>query len=236
MLLDDEFLASASDDPYGSVIAACERMSAQFENDHPWSLKEFDAMVEVFTFIEALNEAGLTGMALAQPDLSSRDLEERCQSLSKCINQFRLAVEKEHQVQKIASVKSRMTLGIGRGFAYQFSEADVHRVQVLISELRMHIVESTFFDDAHRARILKRLEKLQSELHKKMSDLDRFWGLIGDAGVALGKFGTDAKPLVDRITEISQIVWNTQKQAEGLPSSTEFPLLSNNQESGRSNT
>jgi hypothetical protein len=30
-----------------------------------------------------------------------------------------------------------------------------------------------------------------------MSNLDRLWGLIGEAGVALGKFGKDAKPLVD---------------------------------------
>lgn len=73
--------------------------------------------------------------------------------------------------------------------------------------------------------LLLRLEKVQSEMHKKMSDLDRFWGLIGDAGVALGKFGTEAKPIVDRIREISEIVWRTQARAEELPSNTPLPLL-----------
>lgn len=69
------------------------------------------------------------------------------------------------------------------------------------------------------------MERLQSELHKKGSDLDKFWGLIGDAGVAIGKFGKDAKPFVDRIREITGIVWRTQSAAEELPSGTKIPFL-----------
>ena len=66
---------------------------------------------------------------------------------------------------------------------------------------------------------------MQSELHKRVSDLDRFWGLIGDAGVVLGKFGEDAQPFVERIREIAEIVWRTQSRAEELPSGTHPPLL-----------
>ena len=69
------------------------------------------------------------------------------------------------------------------------------------------------------------MEKIQSELHKKVSDLDRFWGLIGDAGVVIGKFGNDAKPIVDRIKEIADIVWRTQSRSEELPSGTTTPFL-----------
>ena len=42
-----------------------------------------------------------------------------------------------------------------------------------------------------------RLERLQSELHKTVPDIDRIWGMFEEAGVMLGKFGKDAKPLVD---------------------------------------
>jgi hypothetical protein len=65
-----------------------------------------------------------------------------------------------------------------------------------------------------------------------MSDLDRFWGLIGDAGVVLGKLGNDAKPFVDRIKEIADIVWNTQSRAEELPSGTRPPLLEDRSRDG----
>lgn len=87
------------------------------------------------------------------------------------------------------------------------------------------ISESKLFDENHKSRLLKRLERLQSELHKKVSDLDRFWGLIGEAGVAIGKFGNDVKPIVDRIREIAEIVWRTQARGEELPSGMPIPML-----------
>ena len=46
-----------------------------------------------------------------------------------------------------------------------------------------------------------------------------------DAGVALGKFGIAAKPFVDRVKEIAEIVWRTQARAEELPSGTKLTLL-----------
>ena len=62
--------------------------------------------------------------------------------------------------------------------------------------------------------------------------MDRFWGLIGDAGVVVGKLGNDAKPIVDRIREIADIVWRTQSRAEELPSGTKLPQLENKPSSG----
>jgi hypothetical protein len=57
---------------------------------------------------------------------------------------------------------------------------------------------------------------MQRELHKTTSDLDRFWGFIGEAGIAIGKFGNDIKPLVDRINELAKIVWKTIALKETL--------------------
>jgi hypothetical protein len=116
---------------------------------------------------------------------------------------------------------------LGDGFVYEFSDNQVKRIQVILNELRGLIGNSDYFDEDHKDRILRRLEKLQSELHKKVSDLDRLWGLVGDAGVALAKLGTDAKPIVDRIKELTYITWDAQKKSEGIARDTEFPLLEN---------
>lgn len=102
-------------------------------------------------------------------------------------------------------------------------------MQLLVNEIRAHISENLKIDSDHKAWLLKRLEHLQAELHKKMSDLDRFWGLIGDAGIALGKFGLDAKPIVDLVREIADIVWQTQTRAEEPPSVTSMPFLEKRQ-------
>ncbi|MDP2127397.1 MAG: hypothetical protein Q8K97_08455 [Pseudohongiella sp.] len=129
-------------------------------------------------------------------------------------NQFMSAIDKKMKT-------------LDKGFFYEFTDGDLQRIQQLINELRDQIVESTLFKEDHRRRLLKRLETLQSEIHKKMSDIDRIWGLVGDAGIAIGKFGEDAKPFVERIKELSQIAWKTQARAEELPSSSVNPLLEN---------
>jgi hypothetical protein len=126
---------------------------------------------------------------------------------------------------ELNKLRKQFSTKFGNPFFYEFTDGDISRIQVLLNELREIISSSAEFDEKHKRRLLKRLESLQSELHKKMSDLDHFWGLVGDAGVVLGKFGQDAKPLVDRIKEITKITWRTQSRAEELPSDTSSPAL-----------
>ncbi|PQP13997.1 hypothetical protein C5615_28190 [Burkholderia cepacia] len=155
----------------------------------------------------------------------SGDLTEDCQILKKYLDQYEEVYKSEVSKQRLSSLKSRFSAALGNTFAYHFTDGDVSRIQTLINELRELVSQSDGFESDHKARLLKRLERLQSEIHKNVSDLDRFWGLIGDAGVVLGKLGTNAKPLVDRIKEIADIVWRTQSITEQLPTGTPPPLL-----------
>lgn len=130
--------------------------------------------------------------------------------------------KKKHQFLSIIESKKKE---LNKGFFYEFTDGDLNRSQELINELRNEISGSELFEPEHKQRLLKRLEKVQSELHKKMSDVDRIWGLVGDAGIVIGKFGKDSKPIVDRIKELSQIAWRTQSHTEELPSGSNNPLL-----------
>jgi len=134
-------------------------------------------------------------------------------------------VRENKESGELNKFRKQFATKFGNPFFYEFTDGDISRIQVLLNELREIISSSTEFDEKHKRRLLKRLESLQSELHKKMSDLDHFWGLVGDAGVVLGKLGKDAKPLVDRIKEITKITWRTQSRAEELPSDTSNPAL-----------
>jgi len=100
--------------------------------------------------------------------------------------------------------------------AYVFSDDDFATIQKLINEIRDLITSSDIITANHKRRLLERLERMQRELHKTTSDLDRFWGFIGEAGIAIGKFGNDIKPLVDRINELAKIVWKTIALKETL--------------------
>ena len=66
---------------------------------------------------------------------------------------------------------------------------------------------------------------MQSELHKKVSDLDRFWGFFIDASIVVGQMGENAKPMVEVIRQIVRIIWPTQTRAYELPSDVPFKLL-----------
>lgn len=125
----------------------------------------------------------------------------------------------------VEKTKSKYKLVFGSEFCYEFTEGDLKQIQSILNELRDLITNSKEFEEDHKRRLLNKLEKLQKELHKKVSTLDNIWGLVGDAGVVIGKFGEDAKPIVDRITALVNIVWRVQSMAEELPLGTPYPLL-----------
>ena len=165
------------------------------------------------------------GLAFSPPSLGT-DREENINFIRDFFNSASRGLDKQITNVTIRNAHDRFLIKFGAGFTYEFSDGDLKRVQTLLNELRELISTSELFDANHKERILRKLEALQMELHKKVSSLDKFWGLIGEGGVALGKFGKDAKPFVDRIKEIAQIVWWTQARAEELPSGTPLTLLS----------
>jgi hypothetical protein len=108
---------------------------------------------------------------------------------------------------------------------YEFSDADFKRVHDLIRELRELIRASTLITDDHKRRLLRRLEAMHAELHKKTSDIDRFWGFIGEAGIAMRKFGEDLSPISERVLELGGIVITVIFAKEGVKALPEISQI-----------
>lgn len=227
MLFEQEFIDEIEEQPVLGIIRACDiAVDKQQEHDdgQGWSEQEHEVLWEAATFIEMVAIKNGMNLGLDVPN-PSVDMATNCQNLMEYIQEVRVSV-KAHQTQfRINSFRNRYAAALKAGFAYEFSKGDLDRVQQLINELREQIGSSDSLEDDHRRRLQTRLESLQAEVHKRVTDLDRFWGLVGDAGVVLGKLGKDAKPIVDRVKEIAEIVWRTQARAEELPSGTENPML-----------
>lgn len=225
-IFDHDYVEKIPVDPENSVVDIVNRaFSLLHKGTQEWQPDEYPILLEAFALVSSIEDSGLLSFGVGRPLLPTGKWEEDCRQMNAYLQAVREAMTHLAQQNMLANMKSGFSTLLTNRFHYKFSPADIDRMQTLINELRQQITESTLYSDEHRARLLKRLEGLQSEVHKKMSDLDKFWGLIGDAGVAIGKFGNDAKPLVDRIVELTQIVWNSQKDAEQLPSNVEFPLL-----------
>ncbi|MDH3998726.1 MAG: hypothetical protein OET90_07785, partial [Desulfuromonadales bacterium] len=140
--------------------------------------------------------------------------------IRKEIDTVGIKAKKIYSDNKFNTLRNKYSSIIRNSFYYEFSQGDLDKVQKILNDLRDFISKSKLIEDGHKDRLLNRLGKLQNELHKRISTLDSLWGIIGDAGVVAGKLGKDSKPFVDRVRELSQIVWVTQARAEELPSNT----------------
>jgi len=223
-VFDDEFIENLPDEPVLALQAVTDRFVSEVEALNVADLGEKrSSILQGFSLIKNLADK-IEGMEIAFPKLSGSGDSWKIRIANFCVNLqdqiYDLVI-----TEGSAKLDQRYGAKFNQGFCYEFSQDDIDRSQTLITELRAEISNSNFFEENHRQRLLLRLEKLQSELHKKMPDIDRIWGLVGDAGVVLGKFGKDAKPLVDRFKELAQIGWKNQARAEELPPDCGNPFL-----------
>lgn len=225
MLFNEGFLENVREEPILSIVSAIELCMSKLDNSlQNWLQSEYDYLFETYSLVSVILESFNLQSAVEDISLEG-NINKDCISLRNYLDLVQVEYAAKAKQISLETMKNRFHKEINNLFTYEFSQGDLDRIQVLINELRKAIKESNLFETKHQKRLLKRLEKLQAEMHKKMSDIDRFWGLVGDAGVVLGKFGKDSKPFVDRIREISDIVWRTQSRAEELPSNTPSPTL-----------
>lgn len=228
----NEFIEQIPEDKFSGALIICRELISfirDHDNSQIYSEEYYFIFVRFYAVLSAYLEAKGLDADYRLPDLSP-DKQHSCEMLINIAHEFANAFEHRQSLEDVDDLKEKLSHRFNSRFSYKFSDGDVDRIQTLLNELRDFIVSHEHFEEEHRQRLLKRLEKLQAELHKQMSDIDRFWGLVGDAGVVLGKFGKDAKPFVDRIKELAEIVWNTQKRAEELPSNSPSPFLEHDNE------
>ncbi len=227
MLFEQEFIDWVEANPIQGVSKAIklihERL-ADYNGSSNWSEVEHEVLWEGASFIDVVLVTFNIEAGVSLPEATS-DMSGNCANLINYIEAIKVALDGRATLLRIEALKSKYATALSASFAYEFTQGDLDRVQELIGEIRMHLVKTSDLEDGHKNRLLKRLEKLQSELNKRVSDLDGFYGLMGDAGMAVGKFGRDALPIVKMVREITKIVWKTQARAGELPSDADNPLL-----------
>ena len=234
MIFSEKFLESLRDDPLNGVIQMAHIVSSNLKHDdRQWYDSDYVVLLEAYALMTEIADSKLLDVR-SPPFEITGNMSDDCGKINQYLSALQEYCVSEASKLKVGSLRTHFKAFLSTGFSYEFSQGDLDRIQVLINQVRDLIAQSNGLEKDHQRRLLARLEKLQTELHKKVSDLDRFWGLIGDAGVVLGKLGHDAKPIVDRVKEIADIVWQTQSRAEELPSGTQIPLLTNKADSSDS--
>ena len=186
--------------------------------------------------IESIEMLGVCFEYLEAIDVSFEELEPQndvnsarnqiTAFVSSHLSSYRKHLESIEAKNSLANSRERARFRFQSVFSYEFEDEEFDRVQELVNELREAIIASDEFEPEHKQRILKRLEKLQQELHKQMSDMDRFYAMFVEMSVAARKVGTNLKPIVDRVRELTQIAYDVQIRAEGLPPGRGLPFKS----------
>jgi len=223
-MFNDEFYSNLPDDPASaafSLIVEFNKFNSGLAGI-PLNIENYEKYLEAAALCKAFID--VLGMAVTPPVLEA----DHKQNVARIVAFFNNA-SKEFSQRKIEFLVNKNVEKLLNKYeillTYKFTDGDLSRIQELINELRDMINDSKLLESNHKERLLKRLESLQIELHKKMSSIDKFWGFIMDAGSVLKKFGDDAKPIVDRMKELADIIWRTQSISQELPSGTQAPLL-----------
>jgi hypothetical protein len=103
---------------------------------------------------------------------------------------------------------------------YILTDDEYDKIQNNINTLRDKIINSKEFSEEHKTRLLEKLEKLQNEIHKKMSSTDKVLGNVVSLGHILGKTTKEAKPFIDEVKDILKIIFKSKEKTENLPDST----------------
>ena len=221
-MFDDEYVEKLPDDPALAGKMICDDFMSFYTNTpSEKDEKNYEPYLRAIALIQAFSES--FGIDLQYPSLSS-NITENIKEIANFFDETRGVFDRKFTLSVLDKYKKNFKQKFGAGFLYRFSDGDLTKIQSLINEIREYLVGTKEIQEEHRERLLKRLEKLQSELNKTMSDLDRFWGLLIDGSIVLKKVGENAKPIVDRIQEIVSIVWRVQARAEELPSNIPLEL------------
>ncbi|NKI49784.1 hypothetical protein HFV06_13940 [Pseudomonas fluorescens] len=228
MAIPSEILQQVRDNPIDGCVAVCRyalkevEQVSQYSGD--WTEDNHSVLLEATAILLQLEEESIITTMVAHPDIDG-GMGYVCNQLRKFLQEVQSDLVGKASTSKLESLKKHFSVSLTNGFGYEFTEGDLKRIQQLINELREMVRANTELDDGHKQRMLKRLERMQSELHKKMSDISRFYELLGDAGVALGKLGEGAKPIVEAIKELTGLAWKSQARAEQLQTDAKNPML-----------
>lgn len=225
-ILEDDFIEFLSEDTIEASRAIVQRYNEwqkPFIEYFKLTEEDYQGLLDFLGFLKSFIEIHELKIDVNKPELDKENDYKLAKRIIKNLNSEITDYDRQNSFRSAYKNYSALIPG---GHIYEFLDSDFNHLQELINELRTLTRESDQLDEDHRRRLLRRIEKVQIELNKKMSSLDVFWGMLGEAGVVLGKFGENIKPLTDRVSEILKIVYKTEGRAGGLPPGKEPPLLS----------
>ena len=222
-LFDDAFVANLPDDPWERVAQVCTRFKEWFTSiPGDKRVGHHEAVVDAYALLRTLvshHKEHLLGI----PDIYKvqHSHEDNVNTIAAQFERIGVIAQQtlgnrtsDHHFTTSSERYEAMLAGELR---IEFHDDEIKQLQVLINALRDAISGCESLEANHKYRLLRRLERLQKELHKEVSNLDSMWMFIGDAAFVLGQAAEDAKPISGLVRGIMRIARIAMGRAHGLP-------------------
>lgn len=222
----EERLAKIPSDPLEGLRYICLILEefSETESDASRGHEDRDIAVEFHSIITAFIEAHELPYTFdALPDDPNSVVLLTCQQGAF----LRKELERGVTERLGRTLRARFTAHFSAVEGFTLTEGDIQEINDLVAQLRTAITASENLQPPHKQRVLRKLESLQSEIHKKVSDFDRLTGAVFEVLVVAKKVGEAGEPWVRMAKGLLEIVWRSQAQSFGLPSSAQMYLLSN---------
>lgn len=231
MLFTNEFIASLRSQPLIGCMQVCkvafDRVSQQAVQG--WQDRDYEVLSEAYAVVSTVLDSGLLKIRIEAPSLRGR-IKEDCTAINQYLNRLVKECTQIKSQERIEQIKAnvRQSLGVVTqpepDGHYQLDAQDLQRMEELISQLQSALNACSVLTEPHKARLRARIERMRRELRPQVPDLDRVWGLIGDARVLIEKIGAQARPMVSRLTELGELTWRIQSRTEGLHGGQQLSL------------
>lgn len=226
MEFSDELLAKVNDEPVQAGLEICTYVSDKIRRVSGDA--QTNLLLEAGMVLDRMIKNNLIKSAQKLPSVTGGKPENPADFvsfISAVHKELKAVVEHDKAMQFQEQIEQRLNRTITGSFGYELTDGDFKEVQGLLDQLRSAITSSTELKEDHRQRLLKRLERVQSELHKKLSTLDGLYCLAIEASIVAGTIGKNAEPIARVAKAIAGITWRTHSHTEGLPSGATSPLL-----------
>lgn len=135
--------------------------------------RNYETYIQYFSDLE--NEAWDLGFRLNIPEMTGKELEDICTIIVFCTSLYDV-LEKEKPLRKFGLEHQAHDIRIEKNKLIRNMEFnDKFYIQMLINETREILQTSEYFSEGHQLRLLNRLEKFQSALHRSFSIFETYF-------------------------------------------------------------
>lgn len=219
-MFEDQFINRLPEDPTPAVIVICKEFLA-FHAANKNAFSHYKSYIEALGFIEVYAEANNLEMSFPKID---EKREQNIVKIEKFFMETCRTYERKYQQANLDDIKKKFASKLKSENVYTADDNEVIILKKQLIALRNEVEKNSLLDEDYKFRIIRKIDKILSTSYKSMTDLNPFWGLIGEKGIIIGKVGTEKKVIPELINFLADTIWKIQLRSEKMPVNTPLQI------------